>query len=836
MDDPCNAAPSNGSGRAAPLTLAWRWATFVARWHRSILLGALLLTLASGLSLLGLRFDFDVLDMLPAGAPAFDNFRSFVADFGELDQLVILLEGNDPAALRRFADVLARRLQALDTVERVQARLDVEAIDRQLFGRFLINYLPVEAYAQLQQRLTPQGIDAQVAIDRAMLQAPLDLSIAPLVRRDPLGLVPLAAQPIGAAFDDTTLNLRGGYLATRDGTALLIFVRPTRNAFDIPFTTRFMEQVHAAEAAGRGVVPDPGIRVAYTGSYAFALEDAATLRRDVARYSVLALVGVLAIFLVGYRNFRILPFVTWSLLMSTLLTFAISLLCYAQLNAVSLSFAAILYGLSIDSGIHYFTRLSQEAQAHDARTAVARTLSGLGGANLVATTTTAAVFWVIGFSQILGIRQLGSLTGIGMLINLAQFFVLYPALSYSIGRPSLTHRSLDTPRLGRIAAACARHAGRTLWGTAALMLPLALAASRVGFDADLTHLRPGRSSAARVQAEIEARFGADRVSGAILVRAPSLEQALRDSERVEARLRAYRDAGTVRGVRGISALLPSAAAQRERLARFAALPRQQILDDLRQALLRHGFQPEQFADFFADFARPHTEIIGLGAAALQPVAPVIARHVRQGEHGFTVATYVQPGEHVGLGVVAERLHSELPDVSFIVAARSLLEEALGQMLHRELIGFFIAAFLLNFGLVFANTRRVGLTTAILLPEALVIVCCLAFMDLSGAGIGPVNLIVVPLVLGIGVDHCVYIAERWQEGGDVGEAVRCGGRGVLVSGLTTTAGFGVLGLSGYPALAGMGMLAAASLGLCLIAAFTLFPALLAWLAPGLPARH
>ena len=221
----------------------------------------------------------------------------------------------------------------------------------------------------------------------------------------------IAARALAAAFDDATLNVSGGYLSTPDGTALLIFVRPTHNAFDIAFTTHFMQQVRDVEAQARAAATGAGaLRVGYTGSYAFALEDAATLKWDVGRYTLLALVGVLAIFYLGYRNLRILPFVTYPLVLSTLITFAVSLVCYDQLNAVSLSFAAILYGLSIDSGIQYYTRLLQELEHADLRGAVMRTLAGLGRANVVASATTAAAFFVIGFSQLAGVSQLGFLT------------------------------------------------------------------------------------------------------------------------------------------------------------------------------------------------------------------------------------------------------------------------------------------------------------------------------------------------------------------------------------------------------------------------------------------
>jgi len=107
------------------------------------------------------------------------------------------------------------------------------------------------------------------------------------------------------------------------------------------------------------------------------------------------------VFHLGYGDLRILPFVTYPLLATTLLTFGLSLLLYEQLNAVSLSFAAILYGLSVDSGIHFYSRLLEERRSRDPgdlRGAVTATLGGLGRANLTGSLTTAAAFLVLGFS------------------------------------------------------------------------------------------------------------------------------------------------------------------------------------------------------------------------------------------------------------------------------------------------------------------------------------------------------------------------------------------------------------------------------------------------------
>jgi hypothetical protein len=106
------------------------------------------------------------------GRPAFDDFKYFVADFGELNELVILVDGAPLEDLEKFADVLGARLAKLDIVRSVHVRMDVEGVRSGILGRRLFNYVPVDAYDRLEQRLTRDGIAAQVRTDREILAAP----------------------------------------------------------------------------------------------------------------------------------------------------------------------------------------------------------------------------------------------------------------------------------------------------------------------------------------------------------------------------------------------------------------------------------------------------------------------------------------------------------------------------------------------------------------------------------------------------------------------------------------------------------------------------------------
>jgi predicted RND superfamily exporter protein len=93
----------------------------------------------------------------------------------------------------------------------------------------------------------------------------------------------------------------------------------------------------------------------------------------------------------------------------------------------------------------------------------------------------------------------------------------------------------------------------------------------------------------------------------------------------------------------------------------------------------------------------------------------------------------------------------------------------------------------------------------------------------------VNLIVPTLVLGLGVDYGAYLVTGARERGGMPAAIRSTGRALLVTGFTTIAGFGFLGLSRYPALSGMGILAAEGLLLALVASIVLVPALWAMMS-------
>lgn len=91
----------------------------------------------------------------------------------------------------------------------------------------------------------------------------------------------------------------------------------------------------------------------------------------------------------------------------------------------------------------------------------------------------------------------------------------------------------------------------------------------------------------------------------------------------------------------------------------------------------------------------------------------------------------------------------------------------------------------------------------------------------------VNVITIPLIIGLGIDYAIHITDRSRMEQSIETALRFSGKAILLSALTTMVGFGSLALMGsYQGVADIGLALFIGISACLIAALVLAPALLA----------
>ena len=101
----------------------------------------------------------------------------------------------------------------------------------------------------------------------------------------------------------------------------------------------------------------------------------------------------------------------------------------------------------------------------------------------------------------------------------------------------------------------------------------------------------------------------------------------------------------------------------------------------------------------------------------------------------------------------------------------------------------------------------------------------AIMALAGVRLSFVSIMALPLVLGIGIDDGVHILRRSVAGDGMGAVLGNTGKAVVVTSLTTIAGFGSLLLCSHRGMAGLGLVLVIGIAACMLSSLTLLPALL-----------
>jgi predicted RND superfamily exporter protein len=128
-------------------------------------------------------------------------------------------------------------------------------------------------------------------------------------------------------------------------------------------------------------------------------------------------------------------------------------------------------------------------------------------------------------------------------------------------------------------------------------------------------------------------------------------------------------------------------------------------------------------------------------------------------------------------------------------------------------------------LVFIHFRRFSCLPLALIPVFLGAVWMTGLMGQLGIPFNPANIMTLPLLVGIGVTNGIHILNRYAEENNPSILARSTGKAVLVSGLTTIAGFGSLIVAKHRGIASLGTIMAVGVATCMFVALTFLPALL-----------
>lgn len=764
----------------------------------SVLMAAGVLCVAAAVLASRLELHASFLALMPEDHPLSRELDEVTRAAGGSAQVVVVWTGEQDLR-RSAAKALAGRLRQRPDVLSASARAPVG-----FFQDRWAHLLDADELAELESELH-EAVEGE--LERS---GPFALHLDDM--GDPWEPVSAHLDRLAAPFDGT----RDSWYEPAHGRATYTFVRPHAPMGQLAEGKVTVQAIHVE--AQRLCDSHSGLAYEVSGMLPLALAEEARVGTDATR-AVLWAVGLIVLAMVGItRRLSALWVLGVPLTVSLLVTLGVAQLAIGHLNILSAFMVPVLAGLGVDFCIHVYLRHLQllqdgatpEAAARQATTQTFRP-------NWVASATSGAAFLCLGLSHSPGVREYALVACVGLASALLAAHVLVPVLarlSYRRAGRAPWSAQLPVPRGLALAVAVT---------TGALVAASLSPAREVRFFNDFDALA-GQSAPAQRYREIARDLGGP-VEVTVLL-APDVPSA----RQVVKALGVLRDAeGDPLPVLSLSALLPAdpqhSSATLARMANDLARIDERRVPEERRALYARARRALAATPWSASDL-PKSLRQGLTAADSDAQIVLLQRggvyHTDR-----QIADWVQR-----VGRQVDDLRARGVDVRWMDVGRVttwLVQHMKGEL--PALLAGAVGAVALLLWLGLGRLRHVAMVLA---PVAAAFTITLAALHWTGLELNLYNALVLPSIVGIGVDDAVHLlhAHRPEEGFGMARVWRTRGPGVLLSSFTTAVGFGTMATAQHGGLHSMGVTALVGVGAVLLC--TLALAALLWLREPQPA--
>lgn len=522
----------------------------------TVAISLLLAALSIAYTTHALTFKTSTRALLPQDAGYVIRYAEYAKEFGELEDIVVVVEAGSFEGARAYAARLTEELKGSEVkFHRVAYRIDPTRFE----GRQLL-YLSTAELREIRDKIFDhqefmesfagdpslarllEGVNTQMAaafvsnlfdiglqdrdlpVDTRFLRVLLDQMASRLERPAPY------RSPWGTLFsfgedppDDA------GYFLSEDKSLLFILVEtPPSQKGSFMGDQAAIETIRGAVARLRPAFPN--VQAGVTGAPALSNDEMTAAFHDSGVADVLAFALTLLVMTLAFVRVG-KPLLMLGVLAVTMAwSMGVVTLTVGHLTLFSVMFISIVVGIGIDYGIYYLFRYEEEIfLGRNLREALELTAARTGPGMLIGALTAAGTFFVLMLTDFRGIQELGFIAGIAILLAWVGMITLFPAALMLVDRHHADrprgHRPrahqlerLRVPFLDRLVTY-----PRTILIGAGLLTAFSLwAVPRVGFDYNVLNLQAKGTESVAWERRILSTTGRSGFTG--LSSASSLEE------------------------------------------------------------------------------------------------------------------------------------------------------------------------------------------------------------------------------------------------------------------------------------------------------------------------
>jgi hopanoid biosynthesis associated RND transporter like protein HpnN len=685
------------------------------------------------------------------------------------------------------------------------------------------------------------------------------------------------------------------YFISQDKDMLLIFAQPTFTMTEMDKVIPAENAIDSLII--QTAKKFPSIFAGTTGTIALARDETLAAQEDMYLTSFIALILILILFIFSFRMWVAPLLSAISLMIGIIWTGGFAAITLGSLNIMTSMFSVILIGLGIDFSIHIISVYTENrAAGNDIGDSLKNTFLKSGKGIITGAMTTACAFFTLLVSRSVGMSEFGIVAGSGVIFCMLATLITLPAmlslrdkLLMKFYHKNYQVNTTEFRFLAGLAIFFTRKNIIILVLCTLLTVFLLYKSVQISFDYNYLNMEPVGLTSIKLQDRMIDEF--DATPDFALIRSSSIEGARRIAEEakdlkivgmvtsisdyIPAQQEQEQRIPYIQAIRenlvknqklvvinknNFDQILQQFQRLKNNIIEFAQLAylggqdkvdakckeiigdievdnQETIVDMLLNRLVKNKAECMKGLNLFQQQYQPYMKKLATNMTSTERITlnnlPRNIYNQFSNEKGDQFLVTIYPKEQVWnlsfLKLFTDQMQRLDPRVTGTPPVFYILIQYIAEDGKVAAVLTLIVIFLL----LLIDFKKLKYVLLAMVPLIIGVIWMVGTMSILGLQLTMLNVMGIPLILGIGIDDGVHILHRYRIEGiaKIKTVFSSTGKAVLLTSLTTMLAFGSFKFATYRGLGSLGIALFIGVGTCFLSSIVVLPALLGWLEKG-----
>ncbi len=727
----------------------------------------------------------------------------------------------DPDILTEFTDKLTDSIKTRFIPNLVQS-IDQAPGQNEMMEVYnkVLNNLPIfltqNDYQILDTLISNENIEKAIDANYTTLMSPISFVAKKLIAIDPLYFTPIVMEKFNSLNIDNNFQIYGEYFISTNKRNIIFLLTPTSTNNTASNNVLFNGIDEIINNLTKNEYSD--IRVDYFGNAVVALGNANQIKKDIIITITLAMIILVVAISVFFRSKRTFLIIFLPVVFGALVSLAMLFILKKEVSAISLGIGSVLLGISVDYALHIYSHFRQ----HQSHSLIFKNLST---PVILSSLTTASAFLSLYFINSEALNDLGLFAAIS---------ILSAALFSLIVLPHLTGNSNNQPsskKLNWIDGIAKYNFAKNGYLKLAIVIAtivLYFFSKQVGFDADMMKNNYMSDELKEVEDRLNSVTDLSKKTIYIVSPGNDLDDAMENNNVTSKRIKKLINENTIQNASIINNLLPSKSEQQKAIEnwnRYWKKNGERVISQINKSSDLKGFRKGAFDKFkewiYTDYHTVSFSDLGIINKLF------LDNFVIKTDTLSAIINVVKVASNEDDINKVYNLFSD--DSNAWIIDKRLITSEFVTILNNNFNTLVIISLVLVFVILLIAYGRIELTIITMIPMIISWIWTVGIMGILGIEFNIFNVIILTFIFGLGIDYSIFIMRGLLLEYKFGiHDISSYKVSVVLSGITTLLGIGVLIFAAHPALRSIATMSIIGILSVILITFTLLPAIFRWL--------